>query len=196
MKRDDTEHKMKTIDIEKLKKNKTILASIAKANRAYRKATKAQRRVLIAKDALAQLNIGVIKPAAGFAYLERYPMTKLVPVGEAVSLQVLLHSPTPPECRCCARGALFVSAVRFRNDCEVDSEKLNRSASCFSDLPEFTPTQADRIECAYERFGDEKKGTWSYKFLSEVENKDKATRLALILKNIIRNKGTFRHTER
>src|SRR5262245_10965616 len=140
---------MKTIDIEKLKTDKTIARSIERANRTFIKATSAQKRVLIAKDALEQISKRRFHAMHG-TYLETTASDYISLSGEAISFQRMLHNSRVPDCIGCARGSLFVSAVRFRNACKVDWTGLDASPGRFRDLKEFSPAQLDMIEDAFE----------------------------------------------
>lgn len=176
---------------------KQINQSIARANKIYQKAGAAQRRVLIAKDALQQLKVHKIKAMPG-TYVNAYNLVEEAELETEVQLNTLLHNPMlKSSCKCCARGALLLSAVRYRNDCIVKPDGYTSEDSY---VKEFSVTQQDMIEAAFEKYADDDAGVaaseWSEKFLSYEERHDSDKRLALILKNIIRNKGTFKPTER
>lgn len=98
-----------------------IARSIAKANRQYKNATAAQRRVLIAKDALEQLESRKLSAMCG-NYIDATALAPQANEGEYVDvpLQPLLHDPKAPQCQACACGSLLLSAIRFRNRCDID----------------------------------------------------------------------------
>lgn len=171
-----------------------IERSIAKANKKYNKATPAQRRVMIAKDALKQLGAKRIKAACG-TYVNVYNLQREAQVESTEQLQRLLHNPNlTSQCHVCARGALLLSAVMYRNDCFVYEDSATPSESEY--IKEFSESQQDMIEAAFEEWTGNPGGKWSAKFLTGEECSNDQKRLELILKNIIRNKGTFKPNQR
>jgi hypothetical protein len=158
-----------------MKKQKTVTDrinnKIKKLNAAYRKATPAQRRVMIAKDALKQLNDGSFYAKHGV-----YVMTSECHIERDEPLQPHLIEHTP-ECQCCAKGALFLSSVRLNN-------KFNGSPDWIGNdevlkVVEWPLRNLNLIERRFER---------QY---SDDEPRKPNDRLKGILRNIIRNKGTF-----
>lgn len=187
----------------KLKKSKTKNINLDKLG-------KAEARILIAKDALKQMKFWKI--TAG-KYCE---FNTVVPTGE--SLQKILPK-VQQNCEVCAKGALFLSFVRKFNN--VSTNDLNRQTSydyndwnnfnaekeyvsadsgfiCRKLEKYFTRTQLDLIEFAFE--GEDVCGdTWQK--TEEYQDKvraysqqfpDDEERLKVILKNIVRNGGTFK----
>jgi len=138
---------------------KQIAASIKRANARYRKASPAQRRVMIAKDVIKMLEAKQIK--AGFGTfvdpVYDYHMSDAVFTDDGVSLQALIHgvklakNPTPL-CEVCGIGAMFVSAVGFRNECMVDLEGgvVGGQETALERLSEFSTSQRQLIEMAFE----------------------------------------------
>lgn len=185
------------LDFERAKQGFAIATTIYKANSAYDKASAAQRRVMIAEDALKQLKIGRFVATPG-TYVNAYRLAHEAKLDDRdnVQLNTLLHNPAlKSSCNVCARGALFLSAVRFRNDCTINGSG-DTSESSF--VKEFADQQG-RIEEAFEECDGEDytyENGWADRFLHVNERNDPDKRLALILKNIIRNKGAFKPTER
>lgn len=181
--------KTKTKATKKPKLSKMEL-QIKKLNAAYQKATPAQRRVMIAKDALKQIETGQINPMSG-TYINLWGDGH---VEEGKPLQpVLLDEASAISCDCCAKGAMFISCVRLSNRYHgnpsgIDSDEINS-------LVNWPKQNYDEIEAAFEGFyGDKGQYSdwipkWEQKYPTDRE------RLPAILKNIIRNKGTFKKNE-
>lgn len=177
----------------------SIAKTILQTSVEYEKATAAQRRVMIAKDALAQLKIGKYVATPG-TYVDAMDLAEEAKLKDEVQLNTLLHNPAlTSSCNVCARGALLLSAVRHRNDCTIDSYG---STSEDTYVEEFADQQ-EEIEAAFEDYsyrdredGEEEGNVWCEKFLTKKERGDETKRLELILKNIIRNKGTFKANQR
>jgi len=162
-------------------KKLTLRQLIKQNNAAYEKATPEQRRVMIAKDALQQIKNGRITPTEG-TYVKLWGET----LDRGEPLQPVLFKDGPITCNCCAKGALFISAVRLSNRWTGDptgigSHEINR-------LVEWPDSNYREIEVAFELWTEEY--PWSKKWLRKYP--DKEPRLVAILRNIIRNKGTFK----
>lgn len=186
-----------------------INASIRKANAAYKKATPAGRRVLIAQDVIAQVKADKYVPVIG-EWANFTDLTCKIPEEESVQLQGLLHNPKAPSCHVCGIGSLFLSAVRCRNDYSVTCDDTDEDEA-LTELREFTPEQRKLIEMAYERgvgFHSETNDraahtdiektavSWSDNWLGNMERDDNAKRMTLIMENIVRNNGRFIPAER
>jgi hypothetical protein len=180
-----------------------------KSNRLFEKMTKAQKRVAIVKDALSQLRQEKI--SAGVMYYIRAQ----IPYGTSgeVSLQKLL--PKLPPCHVCARGALFLSAVRKANQCllqdcgyENCSQHANENDPHFLEINRkverkfFSDEQIALIEMAYEGADIRRYFGWNlYKndkavsalsFYKDWKVYTAGDRLEAILLNLIENEGTFK----
>lgn len=187
---------------------KQINAAIRKANAAYKKATPEQRRVMLARDARKEIEKGRYNVDQGT--FVRLPFDFYDDV--SAQLQPLLHDPQQPACTVCADGALFLSAIRFRNDCTVGhADSLDNRLP--TELKEFSAAQRRLIEIAFEEgcgfYGVERGQTGDGdEFIPTEADKqaaawsgehglyDDTERLLAILTNIIRNKGTFKPTEK
>lgn len=194
------------------RKQKRIRASIIKANAAYKKATPAGRRVLIAQDAIEQIKLQKVEVREGFFC----DIRRVLPDNGEAQLQELLHDPDAPQCSGCALGTLFLSSVRMRNQFKVDAFS-DPEGEIIPLLKEFSQRQRELIEIAFE-MGDgwysvERHRTWgggelvvtkqhreamdwAIGFLSAGERECENTRLLILLENIVRNKGTLVPTER
>lgn len=135
------------------KKQKLINASIRRLNAAYKKASSAGRRVLIAKDALKQIQVRKYKVKHG-AFVEYDDLIETIPgkhTDAKVQLQPYLHDPDAPTCNVCGIGSLFLSAVRCRNDFQVTPESsFPPNQSTLDWLTEFNDGQRKLIEMAFE----------------------------------------------
>jgi len=193
---------------------------VRKSNETFKKARKAEKRVMIAKDVLVALKAERIKPAVG----NYYPriLSRLSDAGAPTSYFVersFLQEPTrlPMGCRVCAKGAIFTAKLDRLNGVKVgDERELYDPTPALLGL--FSERQLYLIEVAYEGHDGmyvsmvrrrERKhgaGTWKAGEYQEVrealkfarvwsrENDNyetKEMRLKEIMKNIIRNKGKF-----
>jgi hypothetical protein len=161
------------------------------------KVSKAEQRIAIAKDALAQLRAEMYLAESG-TYIGSELTDELdqqCDDDRDGAKPFLLKSKTP--CRVCAKGALFLSTVRRYNKASV------RDVMCDNMLVAeniFGHKQFDLIEAAFER--------WDHT-VAYLEDKDESVvpldvqnfgaaytddtdRLVAILENIIKNKGTFK----
>jgi hypothetical protein len=143
---------------------------------------KAQERVLIAKDALKWVKAGVLTPMAGDYIV---PENDLDPYDYGMD-KVQLRDIVLGKCQVCMKGALFLAkAVRYNN---VLASQLDL-AQCSMDTPmneHFSPVQLSLIESAFEGW-DHVEGCEEF----NSRYPDDSDRMIAILKNIIKNKGTF-----
>lgn len=146
-----------------------------------RRLTKAQKRVLIAKDVIKQVKAELT--IAGGTYCE-IPGLGNAKVGDDLQRYI------KRKCFACAKGAIFVAHVRRFDEVTVTS--THRAAFCSNErvvaplLKYFEQSQLDSIERHYELFG-----AATAKFVKEFGDKDRSARLIGICENIISNKGTF-----
>ena len=160
-----------------------------------KKLTKAQMRVIVAKDALLQLQLEKYQPKCG-VYIDddlKREIQYLPSQGKANredSVQPYLNNLN--NCQVCAKGAIFLSSVRAFNDVTVGNfyeGAMNKAYSIFGE------NNLDRIECAFEQWklknsSNNNKNTKLNKFIDKYPHTNK--RLEAILKNIIKNKGIFK----
>jgi hypothetical protein len=179
-------------------------AAFLRRNAAFKAATKAEKRVLIAKDVLAQLKAEKIVPSPG-DWVRMYVAT--VPDG---SLDVCTITENPVkkgvECHCCGLGALMLSEIRHTNELTVGDLRVCRPYSAApvsvvigrgdsGDRLEkyFSSGHLQLIEIAFE----EGRGAHSVFTSQDYEakmfalGKKPEERLRLIMKNIVKNGGTF-----
>lgn len=175
-------------------------------NKAFDKATPAQKRVIIAEDVIIQLSSKRLKAEAGIYFDSKAIQNKLNDVGGEFELQGLIKETTEP-CKVCGIGALFACEV-IRND----NFKVNGSDEIAYDIHAdnikdrlkgiFNGDQLDLIETAFEKrvindnrllegwHGNTELADIAIDFGRKYES-DK-NRLIAIMKNIIKNKGTFK----
>lgn len=175
--------------------NKQLIQKNAK----FRKLKAAEKRVAIAEDALAQIQIKIFTPSCGYM---RVHTTSLGDKNLNLGKTEFNVAVAAKEVRCngCAKGALLLSTVNFIDNCSVyDADTISGA-----DIPEklkgiFSEKQLHLIETAYEKtvinsiasgYGlcplEEK----AIKFGAQFKTQKK--RLIAILDNIIENKGTFK----
>lgn len=148
-----------------------------------KKLTKAEQRVIIAKDALKQLLSKRFIATEG-VYVEGKADDKACEFADTDVQYLFLDKKMPP-CVVCARGALLVSAIRKYDDVTGDQyvwEPEIASKRYFS-LPQLVLMEAAFEEWYYTSY---KAASFGGQF---EESKD---RLEAILKNVIKNKGTFK----
>lgn len=161
-----------------------------------KKMSKAEVRVRIAKDVIAQVKVGRFIASTG-RYLG-LPGGALPDDGygelssEVVDVQTVVKD---RECRVCALGSLFVAAVDRYNECQLPADDLgNRSPLAEYLARVFTPTQLNKIEAAFEgRSFSHDDDYYGEGFCHAYP--DPSKRLVAIMRNIIRNGGTFKFSE-
>lgn len=120
---------------------KQVEREIAKREAIFKKATPAQKRVLIAKDVIAQIKAKKIKPESGtFVSVEKvkgfmssteaeertgawnFAMRKLIDseVFDADVRKLYLENKIQ-QCSCCALGGLFMSCTLYNNNTTVEN---------------------------------------------------------------------------
>ena len=147
---------MNTQQINKLNKQ------VRKTNTAFMVASPAEKRVMIAKDALERLKSKKIIASSGefvefgsweTKFAEDYfGSDKWFKQYKGKEFQKIL--PKLEECNVCALGGLFTSQVRLANNCKVTSEELEYSALDMTDrmkqMKYFSRKQRALIELAFE----------------------------------------------
>jgi len=201
-------------DVEEKPLTKRQIIGLKRANRArnaeFRKATRAQKRVMIAKDILSALRRGKIVANQG-VYVEPsydYEGPNLDDAAQEApadaSLQELLETVAP--CQVCAKGAIFLCTVAMRNKVTVgefnemngnvqndgwsEARKLWRGENLSKTLGGlFSPKQLAMIENEFEDDVVDSLGGNPIMRLSDLEDDD--ARLRKIFRNVVRNNGTF-----
>lgn len=149
----------------------------------------AELRVLIAQDALALVNSGLLRPMP-MTYLDKELSDgPFLPKKKQMTEVVdgWLQSP----CAVCAIGAMMVAAIRRCNDITVGEYRDtldNKRQLFFGYLCRFfTRDQLLLMECAFEGFGTSVEGDEFFWKLRD----DPEVRMKAILENIIENNGVF-----
>lgn len=182
------------------------LNQVTKAsNKAFNSSSKSSQAISLAKDVIAQINCGKIKPEAG-VYLDlvgedNYHTNSFEPV-KNIELQAIIKDPVV-SCEACAIGSMFTCDILKNNNFKVRTSELNdvdNDTKMRCRLRKiFTSQQLHLIEMAFEA------GNYNYMIFRGVTVSDKEAayafgkkyrsdkkRLIAIMKNIIKNKGVFK----
>jgi hypothetical protein len=171
---------------------------IKRRNKLFKKATKAQKRVLVAKDVINQLKKGKFKAIDGvFGDIDYTSEGDLSARDEFLKGEIT--------CQACALGAMFMSCTLFNNNLS-----LRENNYAFPDIGDgvkkgldykngfnklFAKPQLRLIEIAFEQ------GRGYFSIKSNLETKagrfgslytENKERLTKIMTNIIKNNGTFK----
>lgn len=178
-----------------------VQKQIDKMNQAYKKASKKQKCIMIAKDVIAQIRLGAIKPKSG-SWVEIGSNLRHVLNGEDAyrsQAQPLLIA--GGQCHSCMLGSALISKIRHANDCTVGRLYEKDGDDIVRDLP-FSPKQTKLMEQAFELgqggFGGIKKDSRSYFGEDSVRAvafgkryKTAKSRQIGIMRNVIKNGGKF-----
>lgn len=183
---------MKTLTAAKVKKE------IERRNRIFKKASEAEKRVLIAKDVLDQLKSGRIKATRWYFF---YLGDEENDQHDGKSLQRTFIENSIPACHCCGVGALMVSCTLFNNKQKIGDIELggDLGIAIKNEVPIpnglnafFETDQLSLVEQAFE-CGD---GEFGYDSGRAVyfgkQYLNSTVRLRAIMQNIIQNNGTFK----
>lgn len=150
---------------------------------------KVRRRILIAKDVLLRIKLKQFKPGVGYKSFNTKLTNCNTDVRNAISANKI-------KCEGCAKGGIFFSAIALKDSMNLGAARsaLISWGNSFM-LEEFTQRQLDLIETAYENivFTDScsyQQHQRAKKFGDKYNNRDE--RLKAIMKNIIKNEGTFK----
>jgi hypothetical protein len=167
------------------------IKEIETSNGVFKEATKAEKRVQIAKDVIERINFYNLTPHKGNFILNNGFLQNR---GDS-SLQDILNKNEIP-CEVCAKGALFCSYVGRVNEIKVGAISFNNHINNIEHrklLEIFTKTQLDLIEIAFEGSSylhEAKKNTFQAEVFYSKYNTSR-DRLISICENIIENNGTF-----
>ena len=183
--------------------NKKLQSEIARRNELFKGKSRAEKRVLVAQDVIAQIKAKTLIPSSGdWVYI----LDKYEPAYEASLRETVLNKEV--ECNCCALGGLFLSCTLFNNKVKVGDVSPTFGEYGFLDSTIyaekkfsnglntiFSNEQLKLIEVAFEcgcgafYEDDVKDGEKAAKFGSRY-NTEKG-RMIGIMNNIIKNNGTF-----
>jgi hypothetical protein len=199
-----------------LTKAQKLKREIAKRNKLFAAADHAEKRVLIAKDVIAQIKLGRFKAATqtwvtpnvlrkpGADHSGGVDLTR--EFGYDAPVRELFLDKKIASCDCCALGAMFMSCTLYNNNqtAEDFEEEVNWDfdgrvegyhGGFANGLDKFfSHSQLALIEAAYEG-GDgafsapKSKQTAVYDWIGSLPNAEK--RLVAIMENIIENNGKF-----
>ncbi len=176
-----------------------LAEKIKSENEAFEKMTKAEKRVVIAKDCLLRIELEQIVP-------ERNKFCRLAGEYEysSKSIQETLNTTNKLVCSACAKGSLFMSyigRVNKTNFTDIDNDNSKRDSDHKKLQEIFTLKQLSLIEYVFEGsqyiYSDNKDkniihdSSKMVAFRSKYEYNDELT-LKAICENIIKNKGTFK----
>lgn len=101
--------------------NYNLKRKIESRNKRFAEANDAQKRVMIAKDALAQINEGRFIPKTGsYCRISSTAVKKSLKVGVKDLREAYLGN-NINNCKVCGIGALMVASILFNNNVAVDS---------------------------------------------------------------------------
>ncbi|NDD52339.1 hypothetical protein EBZ39_00405 [bacterium] len=188
-----------------------VKAEIEKRNKIFKAATAAEKRVLIAKDVLAQVAAGRFKPTEGSWANPRTASGREIHIWDTdkydpdASVREMFLGEQIAKCDCCALGAMFVSCTLYNNKTtleDFDNETLdfvdNVQDASFSNgfAKFFSPAQLRLIEIAFEggcggfcTTSDDDQDLQARDWYDRYPNPKK--RLVALMKNIIKNDGKF-----
>lgn len=149
-----------------------------------------EKRVVIAKDVIQQLNSGHII-ASQLGYIGGIELALKIKNSKFnTDFRDIFNETT---CYVCAKGALFVSDIMLRDEFKINSQEqideglvftgLSSSKGITTRLNYFSKSMLSNIEWHYE-------GWQEYRWFHDKYPSDKQ-RMTLIMKNIINNKGEF-----
>ncbi len=180
------------------------MSKINKLNAEFKKATKAQKRVMIAQDVLAQLKTKRYVAESGCWVQANYNSTATwADIKYTDSVQELFAEKTIESCNVCALGGLFMSCTNFNNNTLI--EDLDDATAQLGDLIDeeeklsnklnsiFSVKQLKLIEVYFEGndgyFYENREYDTVKAFYTKYPSDKK--RLQLIMENIVENEGTF-----
>ena len=188
-----------------MENSETIMETKTKnLNAEFKKATKAQKRVMIAQDVLAQLKAKRYVAESGCWVQANYnPTATWADIKYTDSVQELFVEKKIESCNVCALGGLFMSCTNLNNNTlleELDdvSEDLGNLIDEEEKLSNklnkiFTTSQLKLIETYFEAnggyFRDYDEDNRIEAFYNKYPSDKK--RLQLIMENIVENEGTF-----
>jgi hypothetical protein len=190
-----------------------INRKIQENNRLFKAATKAEKRVMIAKDALQSIKSKIYKARTGtWVKISRTQIEKITELSKeqqcnnSSSIQSAIIG--LEDCQCCAVGSLMLSMFKYVNEAAVTLDDIPRgyeyrgpfsleilkpSKTNLGIRKFFSLEQLKLIEFVYEGgdgWCDEIPTSIRIKFYKKYPNKTQ--RMIAILENIIENNGTFK----
>lgn len=183
------------------------MSKINKTNEKFKNATKAQKRVMIAKDVLEQIKTNRYLAKSGkwveTNFSKKSKVSEICDSPE-ISIQDIFKDKTIESCNVCALGGLFMSCINLNNNTTL--EDFNQETSNLGDIIDvddkisnklnriFTRNQLILIEQYFEEGGGYFYRDDDCDLLDSFVDTypDEQDRLKAIMENIIENKGTFK----
>ena len=184
---------------------KKLFKGIRRSNKKFDSGTKAEKRVMIAKDILKYVDSQIIQAKAG----KYVTLSEAANLNYTASAQEELHK--IPKCNVCALGSMAYAHVVRKNECSLGSLNLISQYRVKESVRHiFSNKQLSLIECAFES-SDIRRSAYYLDISQEARSKainfrnnndcpkyrgnkknNDPKALELIMKNIIKNKGTFK----
>ena len=173
---------------------------IKKWNETFKKASKPEKKILIAKDVLANIKSKKYIASHGNYFNNLYELS--LNIGKNNDIQENFDK--IENCECCALGACLISSTKYQNKLTFDDLGYGSSTSnSWLQLKSiFTPREMAIIESCFEGFDTNACRVATDKFYYELDSNtgikcqdfhddyiDDEERLVAICKNIIKNKG-------
>lgn len=173
----------------------TVQFNIEKENRKFRKANKERKRIMIIKDALAQLKSGKYKPESAYFDVSKVHENKIDACDRENSKEVQKLLATLPSCFVCAKGALFISTVRLGNSYIIGPPEILTPRELIArDVQTgvlmnkyFSKETLKNVESVFEGWHE----GWTYLKKYNLVHKSKKSILIHILEKMLKNKGEF-----
>lgn len=171
-----------------------------KLNEKFKKATKAQKRVMIAQDVLAQIKTKRYFAESGCWVQPNINAACEKNLKDEDSVQELFAKKKIKSCNVCALGGLFMSCINLNNNTTIEDLKKEFYIGDFvyddSKISNglnriFTQKQLILIESYFEGSEGYFKGD-DEKTVIFLESYNDNERLEMIMQNIIDNNGTFK----
>lgn len=167
----------------------------------YKEMTRAERRIAVAKDVIKQLKLGTVIAEDDVGYIDKKREEVLGELDDFREWLKTLFS-SGKSCNVCALGSLVISkALKFdaikTDDIMRDGHYTTRSTCELALYDIFTLKQLDDIENAFEGWDNlyayNNGSTINYRYANWPDYyPNPSERIIAIMKNIIRNNGTFK----
>lgn len=185
---------------------KQVDALIKKRKAIWRATTKPQRRILVARDVIAQIKADRLLPMKG-RWIDLYRDWSSAAYYDTMDSMQEVVLAKKAKCQVCALGSIMASMVLFKNMVTIGNidrdfdyyrlRKFKRRKDNVGIRALFSRDQLELIEGAFE-MGSGLHGTlkqhvkgWEEAKAFGVKFNDSTSRLIAIMKNIIKNKGEF-----
>lgn len=175
----------------------TLANKIKRENKYFQEATRAEKRVIIAKDCITRIKLEQLIANKGKVFI-----SEILP--REGNIKNIINESSDFQCNACAKGGLLMSYIGRINNldfCDISTSDGCSKVESRKDLKKlkgiFTELQLDLIEAAFEgdlynnQESSNKKKEENYKAFFR-KYTSSSNRLIAICQNIIDNKGTFK----